>query len=133
MEGVTVTGLAALVALFTVNAVQFLKPFVELIPGINRAKNKQIHDNLLRLIQIGINLGATALLAISVPVYRGIPWWQIVLIGLGQATGSHLTYVNSNNSTTATSSGSALPEPGAVLANNAPTLLDPTIPTVPRP
>lgn len=130
MEGITVTGLAALVALFTVNAVQFLKPFVELLPGITLAKNKQIHDNLLRLIQIGINLGATALLAISVPVYRGIPWWQIVLIGLGQATGSHLTYVNSSSG-----SGSALPlpEPVAVLANNAPALVDETIPTVPRP
>lgn len=132
MEGVTVTGLAALVALFTVNAVQFVKPFVELIPGINLAKNKQIHDNLLRLIQIGINLGATALLAISVPVYRGIPWWQIVLIGLGQATGSHLTYVNAST-TTATGSGSGLPDPVAVLANNAPALVDETIPTVPRP
>lgn len=130
MEGVTVTGLAALVALFTVNAVQFLKPFVELIPGINLAKNKQIHDNLLRLIQIGINLGATALLAISVPVYQGIPWWQIVLIGLGQATGSHLTYVNAS---TTTNSGSALPEPATLLANNAPALLDETLPTVPRP
>jgi len=131
MEGVTVTGLAALVALFTVNAVQFIKPFVELIPGIDLAKNKQVHDNLLRLLQIGINLGATALLAISVPVYRGIPWWQIVLIGLGQATGSHLTYVNSNAGS-GSASASALPDPVAVLANNAPALED-SIPTVPRP
>lgn len=124
MEGVTVTGLAALVALFTVNAVQYIKPFVELIPGIMLPKNKLIHDNLLRLIQIGINVGVTALLAISTPLYAGIPWWQIALIGLGQATGSHLTYATANTSSTP-------PTADTVFANNAPAPED-AIPVVPR-
>lgn len=124
MESWTIAGFAAMVSLFTVNAMQFLKPFVELLPGITLAKNKQVHDNLLRLMQVGINLGATAVLAVTTPLYRGIPWWQIALIGLGQATASHVTYaLNSTDGT------DTLPDAGM----STPVVAAETIPTVPRP
>lgn len=123
----TIAGLAAMVSYFTTNAMQLIKPFIELIPGIMLKKNQAVHDNLIRLVQIGINLGATALLAVTTPLYRGMPWWSVVLIGLGQATASHVTYA-----LTSTGGSPMLDDPVLSIPSDPVTVSASAIPTIPR-
>jgi hypothetical protein len=96
-------GLSGTLATVTVLLLQFLKPFVELIPGITLAVHRDVHDNLLRALQFLINLGLLLAAQAFIPgAYVGVTLLGMVLTVLGQFGFSELTYQQASKGGSAT-------------------------------
>lgn len=95
MQTIGVAGFASLIALIATNAMQLLKPLIELIPGILLAKYREAHDALLQLVTWGVNFGLLLIAAhFATSIFTGVPWWVLLLSATGQTLAGHVTYRN---------------------------------------
>lgn len=124
-------GWTVALANLTVLIIQFVKPFIELIPGITLAQNKTAHDNLIRLIQFLVNLALLLLVQAFIPgVYDGVTLLGFIVTLIGQPLISELTYQQTSKGGSPTSTVTLLStNTGAGTATVTATTT--TIPTVP--
>jgi hypothetical protein len=94
MQTVDIVGLSAALSTATLLIVQYLKPLIELIPGLTLDQNKLVHDRVFQGLQFLINLGLLLAAQAYIPgsPYAGYNIVQLVLVLLGQAGLSEFTY-----------------------------------------